>query len=84
MGFRVLLIAVSGKKPAEIHEQLGVVPTEQFEEIAESPITGATLASGDYLLYINDEDLIVPNDELFGPLSKGAGNRRVKGTHPLA
>ena len=72
MGFRVLLIAVSGTTPAEVHKQLGVVPTQEFEEIAESPITGATLPNGDYLLYINDEDLIVPNDEQFARLSKGA------------
>ncbi len=72
MGFRVLLIAVSGKEPAEIHRDLGVVPTQEFEEIAESPVTGATLPSGDYLLYINDDAMIVPNDKLFARLSKGA------------
>jgi hypothetical protein len=72
MGFRVLLISVRGKKPSAIHQDLGVVPTQQFEEIAESPVVGAQLANGDYLLYINDRNLIAPNDALFTRLSKGA------------
>ena len=33
MGYRVLLIAVSGKEPATIHDEFGVVPTDEFEEI---------------------------------------------------
>jgi hypothetical protein len=70
MGFRVLLIAVKGKEPDAIHHDYGVVPTGQREEIPESPVTGAVLPSGAYLLYINDQ--IVPDNAVFARLSKGA------------
>lgn len=72
MGVRALLIAISGKEPATIHKELGVVPTQEFWETAESPFNGAILSSGSYLLYINDKQTIVPNDALFSRLSKGA------------
>jgi hypothetical protein len=48
----------------------GVVPTGQREEIPESPVVGALLPNGTYLLYINDE--IVPDDQVLSRLSKGA------------
>ncbi|MBI3411283.1 MAG: hypothetical protein HY040_23360 [Planctomycetes bacterium] len=72
MGFRVLLVAVSGKDPATIHDELGVIATDQFEEIAESPVVGVSLSNGSYLLYINDEALIVPDDVVFARLSMNA------------
>ena len=68
MGFRVLLIAVTGKELSEIHAEYAVVPTDRYEEIPESPVTGATLASGAYLLYINDR--IDPDDAVFAKLSQ--------------
>ena len=70
MGFRVLLIAVTGKELDAIHDEFGVRQTGQYEEIPESPVTGAMLPSGSYLLYINDE--IVPDDRVFRRLSKNA------------
>ncbi|MHC4252404.1 MAG: hypothetical protein ACYS9X_25070 [Planctomycetota bacterium] len=70
MGFRVLLIAVTDKPPEAVHSDYGVKPTGQYEEIAESPVTGAMLPSGAYLLYINDE--IVPDDHVFNRLSRNA------------
>jgi hypothetical protein len=70
MGFRVLLIAVKGKEPEAIHRDYGVVPTGEREEIPESPVTGAMLPGGAYLLYINDE--IVPDDRVFARLSRNA------------
>jgi hypothetical protein len=72
MGFRVLLVAVTGKEPARIYDEFGVVPTQEFEDIAESPVVGVSLSNGSYLLYINDPDLIVPNDVVFARLSKNA------------
>jgi hypothetical protein len=72
MGFRVQLIAVSGKEPRAVQRDYGVVPTGQREEIPESPIVGAVLPNGAYLLYINDKDKIVPDDQVFTRLSKGA------------
>ncbi|MDC0935538.1 hypothetical protein OAS39_04565 [Pirellulales bacterium] len=70
MGFRVLLIAASDKTPSAIHTEYGVIPTGAFEEIPESPVTGAELPGGAYLLYINDE--VLPDDVMLGKLSKNA------------
>jgi hypothetical protein len=70
MGFRVLLIAVKGNEPDAIQREYGVVPTGEREEIPESPVTGAMLPSGSYLLYINDQ--IDPDNRVFARLSKNA------------
>jgi hypothetical protein len=72
MGFRVQLIALTGKEPSAVQRDFGVAATGQREEIAESPVVGAALPSGAYLLYINDPDKIVPEDKVFARLSKGA------------
>lgn len=70
MGFRVLLIALTDKDPETIQKEYGVTPTGEFEEIPESPVTGATLPSGAYLLYINDD--IIPDERVFARLSASA------------
>lgn len=70
MGFRVLLITVTGKDTDTIHSEYCVAPTGQYEEIAESPVTGAFLPNGAYLLYVNDD--ITPNEKVFARLSKDA------------
>lgn len=70
MGFRVLLIVVTGKDPATIHEEYSVVPTGRYDEIADSPVCGAALPTGGYLLYINDD--ILPDDHVFARLSRNA------------
>jgi hypothetical protein len=72
MGFRVQLIAVSGKEPRAIQRDCGVVPTGEREEIPESPVVGAALPNGAYLLYINDQDKIVPDADVLARLSRGA------------
>jgi hypothetical protein len=72
MGFRVQLIAVSGKEPLAIQRDYGVVATGQREELPESPVVGAALPNGAYLLYINDKNKIAPDDRVFTRLSKGA------------
>ncbi|QDU11055.1 hypothetical protein [Gimesia aquarii] len=70
MGYRVLLIAVTGKDEETIHSEYRVTPTGQYEEIAESPVTGAFLPNGAYLLYVNDD--ITPNEKVFARLSENA------------
>jgi hypothetical protein len=72
MGFRVHLIAVSGKEPRAVQRDYGVVPTGQHAELPEYPVVGAALPNGAYLLFINDKDKIVPDDQVFTRLSKGA------------
>lgn len=64
------MIAVTGKEPADIHRDYGVAPTDQYEDIPESPVTGARLGSGAYLLNINDE--LTPGDNVFADLSRNA------------
>ena len=70
MGYRVLLITVTGKDAETVHVDYGVTPTGQHEEIAESPVTGAYLPNGDYLLYVNDD--ITPVDSVLAKLSTSA------------
>jgi hypothetical protein len=72
VGFRVQLIAVTGKEPRVVQRDFGVTATGQREEIAESPVVGTTLPNGAYLLYINEPDRILPGDKVFARLSKGA------------
>jgi hypothetical protein len=50
----------------------GVAPTGQYEEIPESPVVGAALPNGGYLLYVNDQEKIVQDDKVFARLSAGA------------
>ncbi|HEY9283087.1 MAG TPA: hypothetical protein VIP46_06500 [Pyrinomonadaceae bacterium] len=70
MGFRVLLVAVTGKATEAIYRDYSVVPTDHYEETPESPVNGAVLPSGAYLLYINDE--ILPDDAVLAKLSRDA------------
>jgi hypothetical protein len=72
MGFRVQLIAVSGKDPRIVQRDYGVAPTGDREQIPESAVVGAALPNGAYLLYINDPNRIAPDDEVFSRLSQGA------------
>lgn len=72
MGFRVQLIAVTGKEPRAIQRDFAVVATGRHEAIAESPVVGALLPDSAYLLYINDPNKIVPDDKVFARLSKGS------------
>jgi hypothetical protein len=69
VGFRVQLIAVRGKEPRAVQRDYGVVSTGRREAVPESPVVGAVLPSGAYLLFINDE--ITPDDEVFTRLSEG-------------
>ena len=72
MGFRVQLIAVSGMSPAKVQQDFGVEPTGEYEEVAESPVVGAELPDGRYLLYVNDADRIIPDNGVYARLSRGA------------
>lgn len=70
MGFRVLLIAVAAKSTNQIYADYGVAPTGEFEELPESPVSGAMLPNGRYLLFINDR--ILPEDLVLAKLSRHA------------
>jgi len=64
------MIAVNGKEPNVVHDEYEVVRTGRREEIPESPVIGAMLPSGAYLLYVNDRTL--PDDKVFSRLSENA------------
>jgi len=72
MGFRVQLIAVTGRDPHAVQRAFGVTATGRHEEIAESPVVGAAMPNGAYLLYINDPGRITPEVKVFARLSEGA------------
>ncbi len=61
MGFRVALIAVRGIDADTLYERYGVQRTGQREEIAESPVCGATVSTGWELLYLNDYPRLIAN-----------------------
>lgn len=70
MGFRVALIAVRGIDADTLYQRYGVQRTGQREEIAESPVCGATVSTGWELLYLNDYPR--PHSELLAKLSVNA------------
>jgi hypothetical protein len=70
MGFRVLQIAVSGKTVEQIHQDYSVEPTNQYEDIPESSVSGAYLPNGCYLIYVNDH--IEPEPTSLAKLSANA------------
>ena len=70
MGFRVALIAVRGIEADSLYKRYGVRRTGQREEIAESPICGATVSTGWELLYLNEDPL--PHGEVLAELSANA------------
>lgn len=70
MGFRVALIAVRGLDAETLYQRYGVRRSGQREEIAESPVCGATVSTGWELLYLNDYPR--PDSEALAKLSTNA------------
>jgi hypothetical protein len=54
MGFSISWIAINGKSKEQVLDQLGLVKTGISDEANESPISGAELPGGWYLLFMND------------------------------
>jgi len=54
MGFSVAWIAVRGTSKDDILAQLSLADTGRLDEANESPVSGAALPGGGYLLYFND------------------------------
>ena len=54
MGFSIAWIAVRGKSKEDILEQLSLADTGEPDEANESPVSGAALPGGAYLLFFND------------------------------
>jgi hypothetical protein len=53
MGYALSWLAVKGKTPEVVLQELGLAPTGEMSEYAESLFTGRTLPSGWFLLVIN-------------------------------
>lgn len=63
MGFAISWLAVNGKSPEAVTEELGLTPTGEFTDYAESVFTGRTLYSGWFILVIDayDHDFAKPD-----------------------
>lgn len=70
MGFRVLMISIRGKNAETIHAEYGVMPTGKYVDFPDSPVSGALMQNGAYLLCINDD--ITPDEKQLAPLSRDA------------
>jgi hypothetical protein len=57
VGYSLSWIAVKQSSPEQIHSALGVRPTGKREDFPESPITGAELPNGSYLVVFDREEL---------------------------
>jgi hypothetical protein len=62
MGFEISWLAVKGKSPDAVTQELGLTPTGEFTDYAESLFTGRTLSSGWFILVIDayDHDFVKP------------------------
>lgn len=54
MGFSIAWIAVRGKSKDEVLAQLSLADTGEPDEENETPVSGAALPGGGYLVYFND------------------------------
>ncbi len=54
MGFSISWIAVSGKPKADILQSLSLADTAEPDDAHESPVSGAELPGGWYILFLND------------------------------
>lgn len=71
MGFSQSWLAVRGKPPAAVLETLSLRGTAAREEIAESPIVGAELPRGWYLVVASRSGHRLMHDQIFQRLSAG-------------
>lgn len=70
MGYSVFTVAVRGRAAPLICADFGLLATERSEEEPESPVVGALLPGGWYLIYINDR--IAPPEAVLKSVSTRA------------
>jgi hypothetical protein len=70
MGFSLSWLAVRGKDPRVLLQQLGLRGTGELEEIPESEIVGAQLPGGWYVV-VNDHDVRFVDDAVLERISVG-------------
>ncbi|MCC2970783.1 hypothetical protein [Massilia sp. IC2-476] len=72
MGFSIAWIAIRGKSKEDILAQLGLADTGAPDEANESPVSGAALPGGGYLVFFNDMAHPAVQAESMARLSEGA------------
>jgi hypothetical protein len=70
MGYAISWLAVNGKTPEAITEELGLTPTGEMSEYGESLFTARKLPSGWFLLFINQCDHQFVKSNTLATLSK--------------
>jgi hypothetical protein len=71
MGFAVSWIAISGKEPQRVLEELGLSRTGEKEEFPESEFTCASLPGPWFLVFANEFDSPITSEEALSSLSLG-------------
>ena len=71
MGFAISWIAVSGKKPQQVLEELGLSPTGEKEEFPESNFTCASLPGSWFLVFANEFGSSITSEKVLISLSAG-------------
>jgi hypothetical protein len=64
MGYAASWIAVSGKEPQQVLRELGLSPTGEAEEVPDSPVVGAFLPTGWFLIFCNRGPLAFSDEPL--------------------
>jgi len=72
MGYSLSWLAVKGKPPQAVRDQLGFRPTGEQEEIPEADLTGVEMPGGWYLLVSNRSEQVA-SDEAMQRLSSSGG-----------
>ncbi len=68
MGYSISWLAIRGEDVNTVHSQLGVSGSGEYEEVPESPLLGAELPGGWYLVFANRCDY--PDDAPLASLSR--------------
>ena len=71
MGFAISWLAVSGKEPQQVLDELGFTRTGESEEFPESPLTCASLQGGWFLVFANSFDSPIVSERALSNLSVG-------------
>lgn len=72
MGFSIAWIAVQGKPASAVLDELGLTDSGEHDEANESPVSGAALPGGWYVVFLNDVVHPYAQKAVLSRLSKGA------------
>ena len=61
MGFSLSWLAIKGKSPQEVRDELGFRTTGKREEVPEADLSAAELPTGWYLIVSNRSEKVVPD-----------------------